>query len=35
MLRGAGKRVRVFRASPRPYALSRNRASQELLLIAR
>jgi adenine-specific DNA methylase len=35
MLRSAGKRVQVFRASPRPYALSRNRASQELLFIAR
>jgi len=35
MLKGMGKRVQVFRASPRPYALSRNRASRELLLVAR
>jgi adenine-specific DNA-methyltransferase len=35
MLESIGKRVQVFRASPRPYALSRNRASQDVLFIAR
>ena len=33
MLKSIGKRVQVFRASPRPYALSRNRDSQELLFV--
>ena len=35
MLTAAGKRTKVYRHVPRPYVLSRNRASQELLFIAR
>jgi len=35
MLRDAGKKVKVLRQAPRPYALSRNRDSCELLFVAK
>lgn len=35
MLRAAGKKVKVHRQSPRPYALSRKRNSRELLFVAK